>query len=88
MKFSNIEMLDMIFVYDITKHLYVERYRGKHLPLRSVFQKLCKMLEEIGNFHSKHKRSHIVRTEDKINIVFAAVNQNHHINTRQKYLKL
>lgn len=60
----------------------------KNIVANIVLQKLCKMLEEIGNFHSKHKRSHIVRTEDKINIIFAAVNQNHHINTRQKYLKL
>lgn len=90
MKFSNIEMLDMILIYDayeekvITKHLYVEKYRGKYLPSRRVFQKLCKMLEETGNFHSKH----IARTEDKINIIIAADNQNHHINTRQKCLKL
>lgn len=90
MKFSNVEMLDISLVYDayeekvITKRWYVEKYRGKHSPSRRVFQKLCKMQEEIGDFHSKH----IARTEDRINIILVAVNQNHHINTRQKYLKL
>lgn len=94
MKFSNTEMLDIILVYDayeekvITEYLYVERYRSKHVPSRRVFQKLCKMLEETWNFHSKRKRSHNARTEDKINIILAAVNQDHYINTRQKYLKL
>lgn len=88
MKFSNIEMLDIILVYDayeekvITKYLHVEKYRSKHVPLRRVFQKLCKMLEKTWNFHSKRKRSHIARTEDKINIILAAVNQDHYINTR------
>lgn len=79
MKFSNIEMLDIILVYDayeekvITKYLYVEKYHSK-VPSRRVFQKLCKMLEETWNFHSKRKCLHIARTEDKINIILAAVN--------------